>query len=214
MLATPREQASQQFARDPLRSPTAQRYFLGDDGILSKSPMQNEYSARECPSPVASSTLSSMPPSPSFTQPAHDQLPYTPNTLSTLSLDDDLILPPYDSEIEKLTGTKEVEQETDTVSDASADGASHTPAWCHTPAADDTSVEEEPSRHVDYLSHEWREEDIWASWRYVTARKGSYSNGVRLENASWRTWAKAKNNLGTISPETLNWYVPIHTMSP
>jgi hypothetical protein len=171
--------------------------------------MQDEYSARECPSPVASSTLSSIPPSPSFTQPAHDQLPYTPTTLSTLSLDDDeLILPSYDAEIEKLRESMAPEQEPDTVSDASAEGTLHIPAWsCHTQAADDTSVEEEPSRHVDYLSHEWREEDIWASWRYVTARKDSYSNGVRLENASWRTWAKAKNNLGTISPETLNWYV-------
>jgi hypothetical protein len=29
-----------------------------------------------------------------------------------------------------------------------------------------------------------------------------------LENASWRTWMKAKNNLKTISPESLNWFVP------
>ena len=74
-----------------------------------------------------------------------------------------------------------------------------------TPAADDTSLEEEPSRHVDYLSHDWREEDIWSSWRYMTRRKNVYSNGLRLENASWRTWAKVKFDLGTISPETLNW---------
>lgn len=83
--------------------------------------------------------------------------------------------------------------------------ASASPSLWTSPAADDSSVEDEPSRHVDYLAHEWKEEDIWASWRYVTSRKNDYSNGVRLENASWRTWAKAKNNLGTISPETLNW---------
>lgn len=82
---------------------------------------------------------------------------------------------------------------------------SASPSLWTSPAADDSSVEDEPSRHVDYLAHEWKEEDIWASWRYVTSRKNDYSNGVRLENASWRTWAKAKNNLGTISPETLNW---------
>ncbi|KAJ5160655.1 uncharacterized protein N7482_007659 [Penicillium canariense] len=206
VLVTAREQHPPQFSPDPLRSPTTQRYFL-EDHILSKSPMQDECSARECPSPVAS-TLSSIPPSPSFT-PSQDQLPDTPTTLSSLSLNDDLILPAYDSDSEVFPGPKGPEGpelEPDTVSDASADGATHPPAWCyHTPAADDSSVEEEPSRHVDYLSHEWREEDIWASWRYVTARKGSYSNGVRLENASWRTWAKAKHNLGTISPETLNW---------
>lgn len=214
VLATPREQPSQQFARDSLRSPTAQRYYLGERTILSKSPMQDEYSAPECPRPVASSTLSSIQTSPNFTQSAHDQLPYTPTTLSTLALDDDLILPSYDTELDKLREGKESDQEPDTGSDASAEAISHIPAWpCNTPAADDTSVEEEPSRHVDYLSYEWREEDIWASWRYVTARKGSYSNGVRLENASWRTWAKAKNNLGTISPETLNWYGPAQTGS-
>lgn len=70
---------------------------------------------------------------------------------------------------------------------------------------DDSSIEDEPDRHVDYLSHDWREEDIWASWRYVVSRRDQYSNGVRLENASWRSWAKAKNYLRTISPEKLNW---------
>ena len=72
-------------------------------------------------------------------------------------------------------------------------------------AEDDTAVTARPSRQVDYLSHEWREEDIWSSWRYIIARRGEFPNSARLENASWRTWMKAKNNLKTISPETLNW---------
>lgn len=72
-------------------------------------------------------------------------------------------------------------------------------------SSDDASIESEPERHVDYLSHDWREEDIWSSWRYVVTRKDRYSNGVRLENASWRTWAKSKYRLRTVSPETLNW---------
>ena len=70
---------------------------------------------------------------------------------------------------------------------------------------DDQEIEKEPTRHVDYLAHEWKLEDIWASWRYVVARRKVYSNSVRLENASWRTWAKAKDNLRTVSPESLNW---------
>lgn len=200
-VLAPRERHPQ-LSPDPLRSPTTQRYFLNDHNILSKVPMQDDLSARECPSPVAS-TISSIPPSPSFPSTAQDQPPYTPATLSSLSLDDELILPSYDTE----PSARPPQKEPDVLSDASADGSTHpSAAWsCHTPAADDTSIEAEPSRHVDYLSHEWREEDIWASWRYVTARKNDYSNGVRLENASWRTWAKAKNKLGTISPETLNW---------
>jgi hypothetical protein len=74
-------------------------------------------------------------------------------------------------------------------------------------AEDDTAVRAQPSRHVDYLSHNWKEEDIWSSWKYIVARRGDYSNAARLENASWRTWMKAKNKLRTVSPETLNWYV-------
>jgi hypothetical protein len=70
---------------------------------------------------------------------------------------------------------------------------------------DDSTLENEPTRHVDYLAHEWKLEDIWSSWRYVVARRKVYSNSVRLENASWRTWAKAKDNLRTVTPESLNW---------
>lgn len=72
-------------------------------------------------------------------------------------------------------------------------------------AEDDTAIASKPSRQVDYLSHEWREEDIWSSWRYIISKRGEFPNSARLENASWRTWMKAKNNLKTISPETLNW---------
>lgn len=70
---------------------------------------------------------------------------------------------------------------------------------------DDQAIEHEPTQHVDYLSHDWKEEDIWSSWRYIVARRKTINNSVRLENASWRTWTKAKNNLKTISPESLNW---------
>src|SRR5690606_549816 len=46
-----------------------------------------------------------------------------------------------------------------------------------------------------------------SSWRYIVAHRKDHVNAARLENASWRTWIKAKNNLQTVSPETLNWYV-------
>lgn len=73
--------------------------------------------------------------------------------------------------------------------------------------ADDTAVRPEPSRHVDYLSHDWREEDIWSSWRYIVSKRWHYGERSREENASWRTWAKQKYKLRTVSPDTLNWYV-------
>ncbi|KAI1178745.1 hypothetical protein F4777DRAFT_575688 [Nemania sp. FL0916] len=72
-------------------------------------------------------------------------------------------------------------------------------------AEDDTAVKHHPTQHVDYLSHNWREEDIWSSWRYIISKRGEVPNGPRLENASWRTWMKAKYGLKTVSPDTLNW---------
>ncbi|KAF9512657.1 hypothetical protein BS47DRAFT_1038573 [Hydnum rufescens UP504] len=89
-------------------------------------------------------------------------------------------------------------------------------------APDDNDVDvRESVMNVDYLSHEWQEEaDVWASWRHTTRHKYDIANGVRLENASWRTWWKQRNNLKTVSPETLNWlkdsdvtwlYGPLHT---
>jgi hypothetical protein len=72
-------------------------------------------------------------------------------------------------------------------------------------AEDDTAVRNQPSRHVDYLSHNWKEEDIWSSWKHIVSKRKAYNNSSRLENASWRTWAKSKNKLRTVSPETLNW---------
>ncbi|TQV95878.1 hypothetical protein V2A60_001047 [Cordyceps javanica] len=72
-------------------------------------------------------------------------------------------------------------------------------------AEDDATIASKPSRQVDYLSHDWKEEDIWTSWRYIVTRRGEVANSARLENASWRTWMKAKHNLKTISPESLNW---------
>ncbi|KAI9822061.1 MAG: hypothetical protein M1826_000569 [Phylliscum demangeonii] len=79
---------------------------------------------------------------------------------------------------------------------------------CPAIAEDDTAVQQEPSRHVDYLSHEWREEDLWSSWRHIVSRRKLYANSARLENASWRSWAQSKHRLRTVSPETLNWCVP------
>ncbi|KAH6638128.1 hypothetical protein C7974DRAFT_154818 [Boeremia exigua] len=70
---------------------------------------------------------------------------------------------------------------------------------------DDTAVRKEPSHHVDYLSYVWREEDIWSSWRHIVEHRSVYGERSRLENASWRTWAKSQFKLKTVSPETLNW---------
>ncbi|KAI5456188.1 hypothetical protein BGZ63DRAFT_367596 [Mariannaea sp. PMI_226] len=72
-------------------------------------------------------------------------------------------------------------------------------------AEDDSDITSCPWRHVDYLCHDWKEENIWSSWKYMTTRRREYPNRSRLENASWRTWTKCKYNLKTVSPETVNW---------
>jgi len=94
------------------------------------------------------------------------------------------------------------EQETPSVLGSSTKSDSPLP----TPTvADDTAVKDHPSRHVDYLSHDWREEDIWSSWRHIVSQRKVYGQKSRLENASWRTWTKSKYQLTTVSPDTLNW---------
>jgi hypothetical protein len=82
-------------------------------------------------------------------------------------------------------------------------------------------IQHPPKMCIDYLSHEWtKEDDIWTSWKVMSKQKKAFANGIRLENASWRTWAKQKYNLKTVSPEKLNWlkdsdvtwlYGPLHT---
>lgn len=98
-----------------------------------------------------------------------------------------------------------------TVSPTEPDMSSADTSRPHSPdvvehAEDDTAAKHHPTQHVDYLSHNWKEEDIWSSWRYIVSKRGDYSNSSRLENASWRTWMKSKYRLKTVSPETLNWY--------
>jgi hypothetical protein len=62
-----------------------------------------------------------------------------------------------------------------------------------------------PCGQVDYLTYEWQEEEVRCSWRNMTKQKHEIHNGIRLENASWRTWWQYQNNLSTVAPETLNW---------
>ncbi|KAG0250813.1 hypothetical protein BG011_008066 [Mortierella polycephala] len=64
----------------------------------------------------------------------------------------------------------------------------------------------QPALAIDYLGSSWKnEDDIAASWKFMTKQKHDMINGLRLENASWRNWAKQRHNLKTISPKVLNW---------
>ncbi|RDL37714.1 uncharacterized protein BP5553_05147 [Venustampulla echinocandica] len=77
--------------------------------------------------------------------------------------------------------------------------------WVQHKHKDDNAIRDEPARCTDYLSHEWAEADLWASWKHVRRNSEAYENGWRLENAAWRSWAKLTNSLKTVSPTIINW---------
>jgi len=77
------------------------------------------------------------------------------------------------------------------------------------------------AENVDYLSYNFDEMDLAVSWRMSTKQKKNVANGIRLENASWRSWNKQRNHLKTVNPQTVNWlkdsdvtwlYGPLHTV--
>jgi len=167
---------------------------------------------------------SSAPSSPRLTAPEFSNQPsYTSTPSSSLSLDDHceteddgIIFPSYDddslyTEIENSEPPSSLTSPgppavTHSASDTCLSKPRHADVLALQPlAGDDTAIETEPTRHVDYLSHNWKEEDIWASWRHIVTKRTVYANSPRLENASWRTWAKSKYRLKTVSPEALNW---------
>lgn len=117
----------------------------------------------------------------------------------------ELVLPSYDGDQKYRQEPKNPEENYTSEPVHYAIAVPPSPSRSQLSAADDSSVEEEPVQNVDFLFHKWREEDIWTSWRYITTHRSVYNNGARLENASWRTWAKCKLNLKTVSPESLNW---------
>lgn len=127
---------------------------------------------------------------------------------TTLSLpdSDDISFPDYDGVRYYTQGNAYAEESSDELMESTTTDTTRSDSPLPTPVGvDDSAVRQEPSRHVDYLSHNWREEDIWSSWRHIVSQRRVYGQRSRLENASWRTWAKSKYRLTTVSPETLNW---------
>ncbi|ESZ92815.1 hypothetical protein SBOR_6802 [Sclerotinia borealis F-4128] len=211
------------FSSSPLRRSHSQPKFVTQPSSYSKT-LSRSNSAKF--NPIISPTNSSSSSAPSSPRTLHaDSVSpsYSSTPASSLSLDhcddeddeDQISFPTYDDvghcdQIEDLeppasphTGDSySVSPTSNSTSTISRSGSPDVP---HAHAEDDTALQAKPSRHVDYLSHNWKEEDIWASWKLIVSKTGEYPNHERLENASWRTWMKAKYRLKTVSPETLNW---------
>ncbi|KAK2759037.1 hypothetical protein FQN54_003136 [Arachnomyces sp. PD_36] len=199
---------------DCARTPT-KSFSRGNTPIDLKTPEARYYEA-DGSSSLSSSTVSSAPTSPeitytSFPLPSSE---FTAFALGPCDEDDDLGLPSFDGE-DYFSQGKELDPPTSVVSDTQPTSSPETPTFqeqqeidqSNIPktAGDDNSIEIEPTSQVDYLSHEWKEEEVWASWRYVTSKKERFRDAVRLENASWRAWSKYKNNLKIVTPESLRW---------
>ena len=220
---------SSHFGTSPLSHSTSQTFFLHNPTAYSKPPsptLKSKYAGAAYDNRPSCSPPSSAPSSPRLSHPEFSNQPsYTSTPSSSLSLDEqcheqdeEITFPSYDDEEyhdghNDLESPSSPEPETlDTVQRSASDSAIHRSSESDIPeatptAGDDLAIKREPTRHVDYLSHNWKEEDIWASWRHIVAKRKAYNNSQRLENASWRTWAKSKYRLKTISPETLNWYI-------
>ena len=205
------------FSSSPIDSPSYTSLASLDTSIPYSDALRADstYTHRGYQHPYSASAPSSAPPSPQLTHssfsrgPSYASTPASSVSLSTRSHfdeddeDDDMLFPSYETSTTQRKGTyipqpDPIEEEP----------TSHPPTPPHNPSdppKDDHAVVSEPSRHVDYLSHDWKEEDIWSSWSYVVHRRKEINNSTRLENASWRTWTKSKNALKTISPESLNW---------
>ncbi|PGH08022.1 hypothetical protein GX51_01462 [Blastomyces parvus] len=203
---------------DPHRRKRNKPSILESQSSYLKSPQPECYSVSSSSIPSKSSSGQSSPIFSSIfvhTSPPAVTLPPTPEEPED---DDILLFPSFDT----ASCEKEAEKTTSDSPSSPSVEQSRNDYMMPRIVGDDASIEYEPTRHVDYLSHEWKEEDIWSSWRYIVSRRDAYNNGVRLENAAWRTWAKAKHQLGTVTPESLNWlkdcdvtwlYGPLQTAS-
>ena len=227
VISITQPEGSTHFGSQLRRSSSQTSFLLNNTGSYSRSSqnLRSRYAAVGYDtSRLPTSLPSSAPSSPRLIAPEFSNQPsYTSTPSSSLSLDEqcepkeeDIIFPSYDeggtcSEIEDVEPTASPTTSipntlTQSASDTCLSKPGHTEVLqLRLIASDDTTIKSEPTRHVDYLSHNWNEEDICASWRHIVANRNVCTNSPRLENASWRTWAKSKYRLKTISPETLNW---------
>ncbi|CAL3966938.1 hypothetical protein PZA11_003393 [Diplocarpon coronariae] len=211
------------FSASPLRRSHSQPKFVTQPSYKSSSKSKSSSHFNPTLSP-SQSTLSSAPTSPRTLTADSAVSSYSSTPASSLSLDnhcddpddeDQIVFPSYDDvgyygQVEDLeppasprTGDSYTVSPTSNSTSTNVSRPESPSPVEH--AEDDTAVRTQPSRHVDYLSHNWKEEDIWSSWKLIVSKRKAYNNSARLENASWRTWTKSKNKLKTVSPETLNW---------
>ncbi|KAI9847199.1 MAG: hypothetical protein M1837_003063 [Sclerophora amabilis] len=235
---------SSYFSSSPLqRSSPTQSFLINSPSPYSRSSSKSPqfytpYADQLPPSPASTPTLTSEDEDAPSRSSLRSSTPPIYSTFDAKADDEDQILfPSYDDysrrreedleppssipsrRYDPSSGSNSVVSTTTANANASGLGS---PDFLKKPAEDDTAIQHEPAEHVDYLSHNWKEDELWASWKHVVSRRKSYSNSERLENASWRTWTMSRDRLKTVCPETLNWqkesdvtwlYGPLQTRS-
>ncbi|KAL9581871.1 MAG: hypothetical protein Q9212_003632 [Teloschistes hypoglaucus] len=145
----------------------------------STSNFKSGYSSIGYDSRPSTSLPSSAPSSPRPSQPQFSNEPsYTSTPSSSLSLDEscseedeDINFPSYGADLqgdEPPNTPEENASEIVTPSEdlpAPIDATSVSRDRPSGSVGDDMDIKREPTRHVDYLSHNWKEEDIWSSWK-------------------------------------------------
>ncbi|KAL9085064.1 MAG: hypothetical protein Q9159_004879 [Coniocarpon cinnabarinum] len=177
---TPHEQGSYFSSKDLLHtSPSQSSFFLGSPHPSlsppeSDSPLHHFDGLRPSHSQPSllhrTSSFTSTDPTFSFNE-------YAP-TIDD-SYDDDICLPSYDNteptpqngQVEDLCDFRQVPEPASTAPTPENDTPVEDPDALLNPVADDIDARQQPSRQVDYLSHDWKEEDIWSSWRHIVARR-------------------------------------------
>lgn len=192
--------------------------FLHDSTPSSDSPQQQTsgsdlYYDRSFPDSGLSTTLSS--PQLSCSNVSH-RGSYSSNPTTSLSLhirdntdeDGDLAFPSYEASglpaqpVQMSLSSPKQDDHPAQLSSPVIENAT----YLYKTTQDDQAILPKPTYHIDYLSHEWNEEDIWLSWSFLLHSRGTLAHYVRLENALWRSWMKTKNHLKTMAPENLNWF--------
>lgn len=196
------------FNRESPQSQFGQLCFPMDQSIIPKLPMHHSNSSASSsgtvtPDSAYGASVQSLTSSSSRSS-WSDYYYYDDDDSAT---DDELMLPSYDASSE-LTLEPVTTQDSDPSEPIDDSVVPAAPSQSQIRVADDSSVEAVPLQNVDFFSHQWTEEDIWTSWRYITTHRNAYENGARLENAAWRTWAKYNLSLETVSSTSLNWFVP------
>lgn len=169
-------------------APSSSSIFLDSDSspitLGSKAPYKTHAEHSEhisTPTPAYSRPISTASSSSTISDASSDDssLRSDETARTALSVETDLDLPDYDhvsfsqaedNQAHLSSGSAYSEDSSDAPTDTSDTTLSESPL--HTPTvSDDTAVKSEPSRQVDFLSHEWREEDIWSSWRHIVSQR-------------------------------------------